>query len=80
MAGLIDLYGRLHPPASLADLGFAEKDLDEAAGLVLEQVPDRNPRPVSLVQIRALLGRAFRGEPAMLVSPESAVPTATEEV
>ena len=79
LAGLLELYGQLNPPASLAELGLAETDIEEAAGLVLEQVPATNPRPVSLRQIRELLGRACRGEPAMLVAPEHAVPTATEE-
>ncbi|UUU35586.1 maleylacetate reductase [Streptomyces sp. CA-210063] len=59
---LLDLYARLRPPRSLAELGLAEEELDRAADLVMAQVPDSNPRPVTRDEMRALLGRAWRGD------------------
>jgi len=67
VAGLSALYAALDAPRRLADLGLAEPDLDEAAGLCLEKVPPCNPRPVSLQQMRTLLHRAWAGlEPEAL--------------
>ena len=64
---LLRLYAELSAPVSLADLGLRRGDLAEAAALVLEQVPPTNPRRVTLAEIRELLDRAWRGDPATLV-------------
>lgn len=66
---LLDLYGRLEPPASLRELGLAESALDHATDLVMAQVPDTNPRRVTHDEMRALLGRACRGETPVAVPP-----------
>lgn len=69
---LLDLYGRLRPPASLRELGLAEEELDRATDLVMAQVPDSNPRRVTRGEMRELLGRACRGDtpvPVPLTTP-----------
>lgn len=68
---LVELYRNLEAPKSLLDLGFRESDLDDAADLVMVDVPDTNPRPVTRDEIRALLGRACRGESPVLVALEN---------
>ncbi|MFK0113321.1 maleylacetate reductase [Streptomyces sp. NPDC091217] len=64
---LLDLYSVLNPPRSLLDLGLGEEVLDQAADLVTAQIPDSNPRRVSRAGMRALLGRAQRGDTPVLV-------------
>lgn len=65
---LFDLLGRLRLPTSLAALGLPEAALERVCALVTA-VPYPNPRPVEPAPLRALLGRAFRGE-----RPPGAVP------
>ncbi len=60
-AGLHELALAIGAPTALRDIGMREGDLDEAAGLVLEKVPDDNPRPVSEDDVRQLLQAAFEG-------------------
>ncbi len=60
-AGLHELALTIGAPTALRDIGMREGDLDEAAGLVLEKVPDDNPRPVSEDDVRQLLQAAFEG-------------------
>lgn len=64
---LVELYAALDPPRSLGELGLAESDLDRAADLVMEQVPETNPRRVTRGEMFGLLSRACRGEPPLLV-------------
>ncbi|MDW8806513.1 maleylacetate reductase [Streptomyces scabiei] len=59
---LLDLYTSLQPPCSLRELGLAEEELDRSTDLVMAQVPDSNPRRVAHAEMRALLGRAWRGD------------------
>lgn len=59
--GLYDLAAALGAPTALADIGMQESDLDEAVALVLEKVPQDNPRPVDEAGIRELLEDAFSG-------------------
>ncbi|WP_045560215.1 maleylacetate reductase [Streptomyces sp. FxanaA7] len=59
---LLDLYTSLQPPRSLGELGLPEEELDRATDLVMAQVPDSNPRRVTHDEMRALLGRAWRGD------------------
>ena len=61
-AALFGLARRIGAPLALRDLGMAEADLDRAAGLAVER-PYANPRPVARDAVRALLGRAWAGEP-----------------
>lgn len=65
---MLQLYANVDAPTSLGDLGMAEADLQDATDLVMEQVPDTNPRRVTRDEIGALLGRACRGEPPVLVA------------
>lgn len=59
---LLDLYASLRTPRSLGESGFTEEELDRATDLVMAQVPDSNPRRVTHDEMRALLGRAWRGD------------------
>jgi len=59
---LLDLYASIQPPRSLGELGLLEEELDRATDLVMAQVPDSNPRRVTHDEMRALLGRACRGD------------------
>ncbi|MFO1209146.1 MAG: maleylacetate reductase [Amaricoccus sp.] len=61
-AGLHVLAGRIGAPTALRDLGLGVADLDRAAALAVEN-PYWNPRPFDRAAIRALLGRAWSGEP-----------------
>jgi maleylacetate reductase len=58
--GLFDLRASLGCPASLADLGLREDQLDEAAVRVVE-TPYPNPRPFDCDQVRTLLQDAWLG-------------------
>ncbi len=66
-AALVELYGDVKAPASLGELGLADGDVEQATDLVMEQLPARNPRAVDRQQMSALLHRACRGEPPILV-------------
>ena len=57
------LNERVGAPRALREIGMREADLEEAVGLIMEQVPPDNPRPVDEDAIRALLGDAFAGRP-----------------
>jgi maleylacetate reductase len=59
--GLWDFAKSLGAPLSLRELGLGEADLDKAADLAARN-PYWNPRPVERDAIRALLGRAWRGD------------------
>ncbi len=59
-AGVFDLVAAAGGPTTLAELGMSEGDLDEAAHLATErQYP--NPREVTRVGVRRLLGDAYAG-------------------
>jgi maleylacetate reductase len=58
---IFDLARAIGAPTALRDIGMREADLDEAVGLVLEQVPEDNPRPVEEKDVRELLEAAFAG-------------------
>lgn len=60
-AGLYDFAARLGAPMSLAELGFAEADIDRAAEIALRN-PYYNPHPLSLDGIRTLIRRAWQGK------------------
>jgi maleylacetate reductase len=57
---LYNLGRQLEIPASLAELGVREPDLDRVAEIAMRS-PYFNPRPLSLVSIRRLLQMAFEG-------------------
>jgi maleylacetate reductase len=58
--GLWDLARRLGTPASLAELGLAETELDRAAEQALARIV-QSPRRAGVAELRALLGDAWRG-------------------
>ena len=53
---------RIGTPASLADIGMREQDLERAADLAVER-PYPNPQPVMRDGVLALLRKAFEGMP-----------------
>jgi maleylacetate reductase len=59
--GLVALKQELNAPHALADYGFAEESIPEAAQAILPSVPPSNPRPVSAEDLRALLLAAWSG-------------------
>jgi maleylacetate reductase len=66
--GAADAAGGLHAlaleigaPTALREIGMRAEDLDEAVGLVLEKVPEDNPRRVEEKDVRGLLEAAFEG-------------------
>lgn len=61
-AALQQLAGRIGAPTSLAALGMPESGIDRAADLAMAN-PYWNPRPLDRHAIRALLARAWAGEP-----------------
>lgn len=61
-AGLQALARRLGAPTSLAALGMPEDGVDRAADLALAN-PYWNPRPLTRDGIRALIARAWAGDP-----------------
>jgi maleylacetate reductase len=61
LAGLDALRRELDAPRSLADYGFTEDRIDEAAEAILPSVPASNPRPVTAADLRALLRAAWSG-------------------
>jgi maleylacetate reductase len=58
--GLWDLARRLGTPASLAELGLAEAELDRAAEQAVATVV-QTPRRAGVTELRGLLGDAWRG-------------------
>ena len=58
--GLFDLAASIGSPTSLAALGMNEKDLEEAARMVVDP-PPWNPRPVEPDEVLVLLRDAYRG-------------------
>ena len=67
-AALGSLYDALDAPRSLGDLGLGADQVGQAAALALEKIPPSNPRPVSLDDLVALLGRAQAGLAPMPVA------------
>ena len=61
-AGLQALARRLGAPMSLAALGMPEEGVERAADLALAN-PYSNPRPLTRDGVRALIARAWAGEP-----------------
>jgi maleylacetate reductase len=58
--GIWDLGRRLGTPASLAQLGLGEAELDRAAGQAVAKVV-QTPRRAGVTELRALLGAAWQG-------------------
>jgi alcohol dehydrogenase class IV len=58
-AGLHDLAARLGAPLALRDIGLREDEIDEAAALVA--IPEANPRPVAVADVRAIIAAAWEG-------------------
>jgi len=61
-AGLHALGQVLDAPRALRDLGMPEAGIDAAADLAVKS-PYANPRPIERAGIRALIARAWAGEP-----------------
>jgi maleylacetate reductase len=59
--GLVALKRELNAPRALADYGFTEDCIAEAAEAILPSVPPSNPRPVTAADLRALLRAAWSG-------------------
>lgn len=59
--GLVALKRELNAPHALADYGFREDSIDEAAEAILPSVPPSNPRPVTAADLRTLLRAAWSG-------------------
>jgi alcohol dehydrogenase class IV len=59
--GLMALNAELGAPRALADYGFAEDSIAEAADAILPAVPPSNPRQVTAADLRALLRAAWSG-------------------
>lgn len=59
--GLHELAESIGAPTALKEIGMKEEAVDEAVGLVLEAVPEDNPRPVDEAGIRGILEGAFAG-------------------
>jgi alcohol dehydrogenase class IV len=65
--GLQRLRAELGAPRALADYGFSEADVPDAAAAILPAVPPSNPRPVTAADLEALLRAAWSGaDPATL--------------
>jgi maleylacetate reductase len=60
--GLVALKRELNAPHALADYGFTEDSITEAAAAILPSVPPSNPRRVTVEDLRALLHAAWSGE------------------
>jgi maleylacetate reductase len=59
--GLLALKQELNAPHALADYGFTEDLVGEAAEAILPSVPPSNPRPVTAADLRTLLRAAWSG-------------------
>jgi maleylacetate reductase len=68
--GLYDLSGRLGAVRSLRDLGMPESAIDRAADLAVKD-PYWNPAPVRRDAVRALIARAWAGDPPRAEPSES---------
>ena len=55
------LKQELNAPHALADYGFTEESIPEAAAAILPAVPPSNPRQVTEEDLRALLRAAWSG-------------------
>jgi maleylacetate reductase len=64
--GLVALKRELNAPHALADYGFTEDSIPEAAAAILPSVPPSNPRQVTVEDLQALLRAAWSG-----AAPES---------
>jgi alcohol dehydrogenase class IV len=60
--GLFDLTGRLALPRALEELGMRQDAIDRAADIACSN-PYWNPRPLERGAIRALIARAWAGDP-----------------
>jgi len=60
-SGLYELNEQIGAPVALKDIGMEGEDLDEAAALCLEKVPEDNPRRVDEAGMRTILEGAFHG-------------------
>lgn len=69
VAALEELRVRLDAPRSLADVGLAQADLDDAVTRCLPAIPDSNPVPVTERSLAALLHAAWAGERPTLHRP-----------
>lgn len=61
LGGLMALKRELNAPHALADYGFTEDSVAEAAEAILPSVPPSNPRQVTAADLRALLRAACTG-------------------
>jgi len=68
LGGLVGLKRELNAPRALADYGFTEDSIAEAADAILPSVPPSNPRPVTAADLRALLRAAWSGADPETVS------------
>jgi maleylacetate reductase len=59
--GLVALKEELNAPRALADYGFTEDSIAEAAEAILPSVPPSNPRQVTAEDLRTLLRAAWSG-------------------
>jgi maleylacetate reductase len=59
--GLVAFKEELDAPHALADYGFSEDSVAEAAAAILPSVPESNPRPVTVEDLRVLLRAAWSG-------------------
>jgi len=59
--GLVALKRELNAPHALADYGFTEDSIPEAAAAILPSVPPSNPRPVTAADLEVLLRAAWSG-------------------
>jgi maleylacetate reductase len=62
-AALQRLAGQLGLPRGLREIGFREEQIAEAARLIEPVVPADNPVPADAAALRALLRRAWAGDP-----------------
>jgi maleylacetate reductase len=69
--GLYALIEKLGAPTALKDVGMKEENLDEAVGLVLDAVPEDNPRTVDEAGVRGILDGAYTGRRPELVPERS---------
>ncbi|MBX3095174.1 MAG: maleylacetate reductase [Cryobacterium sp.] len=67
--GLFELRRELNAPRSLADIGFAESSISEAARIILPSIPESNPRPVTQSDLESILRDAWAGVAASQESP-----------
>jgi len=61
IAGLVAFKRELNAPHALADYGFTEDSIPEAAAAILPSVPPSNPRALTAADLAALLRAAWSG-------------------